>query len=119
MVEGDVDYGPATKALPAARRWRGTATDLLLCDDDRLQDREWVCRFVDGRAARPDDILCERGWNIEEQVDIHKDALDMPRALRSAGGGRTLAYRMLRLASLTLYHPQRKVYEEAVYVVVL
>ena len=33
------DLGPATKVLPAAARWRGTDTDLLLCDDDRIQDR--------------------------------------------------------------------------------
>ena len=35
------------------RRWRGTPTDLLICDDDRLQDRLWMHRFVEGRKLRP------------------------------------------------------------------
>ena len=115
VIEDDIDYGPATKALPAARRWRGTQTDLLLCDDDRLQDPLWMSRFIAGRQQRPDDILCERAWNIETQLGLYRAAAEQPRAIRTADGGRTLAYQLQRLLSLTLYHPPRRVYETAGY----
>jgi hypothetical protein len=115
VVIDDVDYGPASKALPAAARWKGTATDLLICDDDRIQDRGWVARFVEGRKERPDDILCERGWNIGDRFDIRRAAPEMPRAELAPDRGRSLGYRLRRIASLTLWHPPRKIYASAGY----
>jgi hypothetical protein len=116
VIETDRDLGPATKALPAARRWRGTLTDLLLCDDDRLQDRHWMQRFVEGRKGRPDDILCERGWNIEDRFGLHRSRPDLPRAEPAPKGGRSLSYRLKRLLSLSLYHPDRQIYRTSGYV---
>lgn len=113
VVETDTDLGPATKVLPAAARWRGTATDLLLCDDDRLQDRHWISRFVAGRAERPDDIICERGWSITERMGIPRAAPDLPRAVLAPDRGRTPAYRLQRILSLTLYHPPRRIYAQS------
>jgi hypothetical protein len=110
VMETDTDLGPATKVLPAVRRWRGTATDLLICDDDRLQDAGWIGRFVEGRKARPDDILCERGWNIEDRFGLIRAEPDLPRAHLSPRQGRTLAYRLKRIASLNLAHPARQIY---------
>lgn len=110
VIETETDLGPATKVLPAARRWRGTETDLLLCDDDRSQDRRWLSRFVAGRAGRPDDIICERGWNIEERLGVVRAAPEQPRAILAPNRGRTAAYRLQRILSLTLYHPARQVY---------
>lgn len=116
VIEAEFDYGPATKVLPAAKRWRGTPTDLLICDDDRLQDRDWVARFVKGRKSRPADILCERGWNIVDQFGIQQSDPDLPRAELEPRQGRTLTYRLKRLASLLLWHPPRKLYASAGYV---
>lgn len=116
VIETEFDLGPATKALPAAQRWQGTSTDLLLCDDDRLQDRRWLERFVTGRKARPNDILCERGWSIESQLGLKRACAEQPRALPAPDGGRTRAYRLQRLLSLGLYHPARKIYAAAGYV---
>lgn len=113
VIEGDTDYGPATKVLPAALRWRGKRTDLLICDDDRLQDRDWVARFATGRKTRPEDILCERGWNIAERFSLERTRPDLPRAEPDPRWGRTLAYRLKRLASLTLWHPPRQLYASA------
>ncbi len=113
VIEGDTDFGPATKALPAVQHWRGTRTDLLICDDDRLQDRGWIARFVAGRQSRPDDILCERGWNIADRFGILRARPDLPRATLSPDQGRTLSYRLMRMASLTLYHPPRRLYATA------
>lgn len=115
VIEGDTDYGPATKVLPAARRWRGKQTDLLICDDDRLQDRGWIARFVTGRKKRPEDIICERGWNIADRFSIQKTKPDLPLAELDPRQGRTPSYRLKRLASLTLWHPPRELYASAGY----
>ncbi len=115
VIEGASDLGPATKVLPAAARWRGTETDLLLCDDDRLQDRHWVARFVEGRRLRPDDIIAERGWNIDEQFAIQRSAADQPRATLDPTRGRSAGYRFRRIASLGFHHPPRSVYASAGY----
>jgi hypothetical protein len=115
VVETDIDLGPATKVLPAATRWRGTETDLLLCDDDRLQDRHWLSRFVAGRAERPHDIICKRGLNIEEKLGIARTAQEQPRAVLAQNRGRTWAYRLQKILSLTLYHPLRQVYATSGY----
>ena len=71
------DYGPATKVLPTAQHWRGQDVDLLLCDDDRLPDRLWIERLAKARQDRPNDIITERGWNIDERFGIEKSAPDL------------------------------------------
>lgn len=115
VIYSDDDLGPATKVLPAAARWRGTDTDLLLCDDDRIQDRGWVSRFVTARMERPRDIIAERGWNIDAQVGIVRTALELPRAALDAKRGRSAAYRLKRILSLGLMHPPRAVYASSGY----
>ena len=109
------DLGPATKVLPAAARWRGTDTDLLLCDDDRIQDRGWVSRFVTARRERPRDIIAERGWNIDEQLGIARASPELPRAALDARRGRSAAYRLKRILSFGLMHPARAVYASSGY----
>ncbi len=110
VIDCETDLGPATKVLPAAARWRGTETDLLLCDDDRIQDRAWVSRFVKARGVRPSDIIAERGWNIDEQIGLTRVAPDLPRAVLDEKRGRSAAYRLKRILSLGLLHPPRAVY---------
>lgn len=116
VVECDFDYGPATKVLPAVQRWRGTATDLLICDDDRKQDKRWIERLVQGRRDRPQDIICERGWNIAERFGLIQKDPALPRAKPAPKGGRSLGYKLQRALSLGFLHPPRKIYESAGYV---
>lgn len=116
VFESDIDYGPATKILPAARRWAGSSVDLLVCDDDRLQDKRWLSRFKETRAARPDDIVCERGWNIQDRFEIGQAKPKMPRAKQDGKAGRTFQYRLKRICSLNLLHPPRQVYLNPGYV---
>lgn len=116
VVDCDFDFGPATKVLPAAERWQGTPTDLLICDDDRTQDKHWIERLVSGRRDRPQDIICERGWNIEDRFGIIQTEPSLPRARRHPTGGRTLGYKLQRALSFGQMHPPRKVYEQAGYV---
>lgn len=104
------DYGPATKVLPTVERWRNLEADLLLCDDDRIPDKHWVDRLASVRQHRPNDIITERGWNIEERFGIKRAAPEGPRARLALRQGRTLSYRLKRLLSLTLYHPSRRLF---------
>lgn len=113
VVECDEDLGPATKVLPAVARWRGTLTDLLVCDDDRRQDHCWIERLARGRRAKPNHIICERGWNISERFGIQQTAPALPRAMPAPRGGRNFAYRLSRALSLGLAHPSRKIYASA------
>ena len=116
VIDCDEDLGPATKVLPAVQRWRGTETDLLVCDDDRRQDRRWIERLARGRKAQPDHIICERGWNIDERFGIVQNAPALPRAQASSNGGRTLGYRLARAASFGFAHPPRKIYANSGFV---
>lgn len=112
-VEGDL--GPATKILPASRKWSASDVDLLLCDDDRIQDRHWIARFASARRQRPNDIICERGWNVDERFEIGKQKSDLPRAQLSKNRGCDLAYRLKRILTLGMHKAPRKVYEQAGY----
>jgi hypothetical protein len=114
VCECDHDFGPATKLLPSAERWRGTQTDLLVCDDDRSHDKHWIERLVS--CNRPADIVCERGWNIEERFGLMQSTPALPRAVAEPNGGRTFIYRLARAGSLGLYHPPRKIYSSPGYV---
>ena len=110
VIYCDEDFGPATKILPAVERWRGTNTDLLLCDDDRRQDRHWIERLARGRLGNPNHIICDRGWNIAERFGIQQKNPAMPRAIPAVKGGRNAAYRLHRALSLGIAHPARKIY---------
>ncbi|MRS02289.1 glycosyltransferase family 2 protein [bacterium] len=104
VVDVEDDLGPATKILPATRKWRSHDVDLLLCDDDRLQDRQWIARLARTRRERPRDIICERAWNIDERFGIERKELDYPRALLAKDGGRTLFYRLVKQLTLKKCH---------------
>lgn len=113
IMEVDKDLGPATKILPAIERWRGTPTDLLVCDDDRRQDRRWIERLARVRLIQPNHIICERGWNITDRFGIKQSAPAMPRAVSAPKGGRSISYRLSRTLSLGLAHPPRRIYSSS------
>jgi len=116
VIEVDEDLGPATKLLPALRKWEKEKVDILVCDDDRLQDKNWISRFQEARRSRPTDIICERGWNIYDRFGFFQANLATPRAKINEGGGRNGPYRLKRALSLGLIHPDRKVYLSGGYV---
>jgi hypothetical protein len=114
----DEDIGPATKILPAYKRWAGKNVDLLLCDDDRSHDKRWIERLSLAREGRLSDIICERGWNIDERFGLEKldGSTSIGRAELAPKGGRTLLYRLQRSASLGMWHPPRRLYARPGYI---
>ena len=111
-----IDYGPATKVLPTIKRWHGQDVDFLICDDDRLPDKRWVERLALSRKIRPDDIITERGWQIDKRFGLDRKKQELPRAIQDPRGGRNLSYRLKRLLSLGVWHPPRQVVKKAGYV---
>ncbi len=115
IVRVEEDLGPATKILPAAKKWRGEDVDLLLCDDDRIEDPQWLSRFALARQERPKDIICEVAWNVHERFGWTHETQDLPRAKLAENRGRTLDYKLKKLLTLGLYQPPFQMYETSGY----
>ncbi|MFP7675587.1 glycosyltransferase family 2 protein [Marivita sp. S0852] len=58
------DYGPATKVLPAVRRYRTQNLRLLFCDDDRDYRPGWAQGLLDEATRYPDRAVALAGWDI-------------------------------------------------------
>ncbi len=115
VVYIEEDMGPATKVLPAAKKWRHEDVDLLLCDDDRMEDPKWLSRFAHARYERPKDIICEVAWDVHERYGGASTAPDLPRASLAKKRGRTLEYKLKKLVTLGLYQPPFQLYESSGY----
>lgn len=59
-----VDWGPATKVVPAALERRGQGVELLFCDDDSLYAPGWHRRMRAARAAHPDAAIAAVGRHL-------------------------------------------------------
>ena len=115
VIEVDEDLGPATKVLPAAARWRGENVDLLLCDDDRPEEKDWLERFARARHERPSDIIAEAGWCVDDVVGGPRLSMDSPRVQSSRRLGKNFAYHLKRLLSLRLHNPKIHIYSQSGY----
>ena len=78
----DEDLGPASKILPAARQYRGSATTLIYGDDDRIYDRRWAHSFIKTSFKRPNDCICNVGFNLDRLGFKVPTASLKPRAVR-------------------------------------
>ncbi len=93
----EVDYGPATKILPAARDLKGQAVDILFCDDDQAYDSGWHRRFKKAARRKPDACIVEIGYSFPDIADEDRPADRLPRGLPRR---RDFRYRLQRLLSL-------------------
>lgn len=93
----EMDYGPATKVLCAAKEYRGQNIRLLFCDDDRDYRPGWARALLDEADRYPDRAVALAGWDIAGLAD--RVAHDAPRYERRS---RTwdLAYRTERLKQI-------------------
>jgi hypothetical protein len=108
------DYGPATKILPAAKRWQGKDVDLLLCDDDRLYDKNWAGRFASARAKYPAFALCEKGLSRETAGLPPAD--EVPGRPRPKPYTLSIARRMAWRYGLGVFFPNRRAYDSSGFV---
>jgi len=85
----DVDYGPATKVLPAVEAFGHREARILYCDDDRIYDPDWASRLLSASDAHPDACIAEVGEVVR---------LTLKKAFKA-----TPAYRALVLATLGIF----------------
>jgi hypothetical protein len=85
----DVDYGPATKVLPAVEAFRRSDVRILYCDDDRVYDPDWAARLLAASDSHPDACITEVGEVVP---------LTLKKAFKA-----TPAYRRLTLATLGVF----------------
>jgi hypothetical protein len=61
----DVDYGPATKVLPAVAEYRNQDVRILYCDDDRIYDRDWASQLLAFSERYPRACITHTGEVVE------------------------------------------------------
>lgn len=59
----DTDFGPATKAIAAARHLAGTGRLLIYCDDDLIMPPGWAAALL--AAAGPQTAAAGAGFNVD------------------------------------------------------
>lgn len=84
-----IDYGPATKVLPAVRAFSGEDVRIIYCDDDRIYQHDWAARIIAESDRFPGSCICEDGETL---------LATRLRAFRS-----TATYAVLRKLTLGLY----------------
>ena len=105
----DHDYGPATKVLPAVKKYRGTNTRIFYGDDDRLFPPTWLKQMIACSNQRPKDCIVTMGMDFLDYsfpMIKHKSTL-YPRAkLRPRGGIKNLRWNVPLWFFRTLYQLQ-------------
>lgn len=61
----DIDYGPATKLLPAVAAYRNQDVNILYCDDDRIYDPDWASHLLSHNAQHPGACIAHAGEVVE------------------------------------------------------
>ena len=79
----DYDYGPATKALPCAKAYRGTNTRIIYGDDDRFADTSWLDNMLKCSDERPEDVIVSSGMTLQNYGLMLKNQSVLPRAKRA------------------------------------
>jgi len=76
----DDDLGPATKILPCARKYRGTATRILYVDDDRIYWRHLLKTRLAAAERRPGAAIAAVGCDVDFfwQCFVLRDFRDRP-----------------------------------------
>ncbi len=60
-----LDYGPATKVLPAVRAFQGQDVRILYCDDDRIFHADWAANMLRESDLHPGQCMAEAGEVVE------------------------------------------------------
>ncbi|MCY4151463.1 MAG: hypothetical protein OXE94_04415 [Aestuariivita sp.] len=66
MIEiAEEDFGPATKVLPCAKKYRGTKTRIVYVDDDRIHWKYFLETRLRAASVRPSECIAARGRDID------------------------------------------------------
>lgn len=92
----NIDYGPATKLLPAAAEYRGQDVRILFCDDDRIYHRDWASHLLNYSDRHPKACITHAGEVVE--------------SIAEKFSATTLSYKFLTYATFGIrshYHRKR------------
>lgn len=67
-----VDYGPATKILPAIEAFKGEDVRIIYCDDDRIYDPEWAVNIFASSNDYPSACIAEVGETVRYTLERAK-----------------------------------------------
>lgn len=93
IIQVDDDLGPATKILPAIKRYQDHSVDIVYCDDDRAYPKDWLRAMVKERDLRPDDAITNCGWTLKNSKTNKPRPIELPKTL-------DLPYKLTRLLHL-------------------
>lgn len=93
VIVVEEDYGPASKILPCVRRYQGTDTRIVYCDDDRIAPQGWLKALLAASDQHPDCAIAVAGVDWQGIVNQRR-----PRALLRKGVD--LGYRLRRARHL-------------------
>lgn len=83
----EVDYGPATKILPALETFRGQDVRIIYCDDDRIYAPDWASHLLEESDAHPGMCIAEAGEMAASMLERYRATGFFPRFLRYASLG--------------------------------
>jgi hypothetical protein len=106
----DEDLGPATKALPACKQYKGQDVLILFGDDDKVYDKNWAQRFVEAAQQRPDHAICEEGGSLYmPNYAGANDSWISDKQPKSNFIKKDIYYRLARIATLGLWKPSKAI----------
>jgi hypothetical protein len=62
----DVDYGPATKVLPAVKHFRGQDVKIIYCDDDQIYEPGWAEYLLEQSRLFPKQCITACGKKVKQ-----------------------------------------------------
>jgi hypothetical protein len=75
IMQCEMDYGPATKILPAARQYSGEDINIIYCDDDEYYDSGFAKLLIDTSLEKPNQCIAICGKNVESvDYEAHVNA---------------------------------------------
>lgn len=92
----DVDYGPATKVLPAVQMYQDQEVLIFFCDDDKIYDRSTLERLTGAAQLRLGEAVCTEGSDLAEFAATKFHTKHQPRYTRKK---KDALYRLKRVAS--------------------
>ena len=100
----DIDYGPATKILPAIKEFFNQDVRIIFCDDDRIYSNSFVSTLISASKSRPNDVIALEGRDIKDISKFYWQGKDYP---RSTIVNKNFLYRFKRALSLGIWKPRK------------
>ena len=100
----DIDYGPATKILPAIKDFSDQEVRIIFCDDDRIYPNNFVSTLVTASKRRPNDVIALEGRDIKDISKFNWQGKSFP---RSTIINKNFLYRLKRALSFGIWKPKK------------